>query len=79
MANEKIQEKIKKLLALSSSPNEAEAALAMEKAHELLKTYNLSLSQISINEEDDAGIIEETYMESNRLHSWKLRLVKHIV
>ncbi|MBF0565960.1 MAG: DUF2786 domain-containing protein [Nitrospirae bacterium] len=39
-------EKVRKLLALSESSNEHEAALAAEKARELLESYDLSLSDV---------------------------------
>lgn len=43
---EKVVKKIQKLLALSKSPNEHEAALALAKAQELLDRENLSLSEV---------------------------------
>lgn len=46
MKHEKIIEKIKKLLNLSKSDNEHEAAAAAAKAHALLSKYNLSMSDI---------------------------------
>lgn len=49
-----IIDKVQKLLALATSPNEHEAKLAASKAHELLAKYNLSLEQVEesrINEE----------------------------
>ena len=42
----KIVDKIQKLLALTESSNEHEAALAAEKAHELLAEHNLSMAQV---------------------------------
>jgi len=42
---DKIKSKVKKLLALSASPNENEAAAAIEKAQRLMDEYNLSKSQ----------------------------------
>lgn len=45
MNNEKVLDKIKKLLALSQSPNEHEAQAAMLKAQELMKRYDISLEQ----------------------------------
>lgn len=38
---DKVKDKLSKLLALSASPNENEAALAMKKAEELMQKYNL--------------------------------------
>ena len=46
----KIIDKIQKLLALSKSPNEHEAALAAEKAQELLATYNIAVSEVEAGE-----------------------------
>ena len=43
---DKIADLIRKCLALSGSPNENEAALAMAKAQELLEKYNLSLAEV---------------------------------
>ena len=44
MSREKIIERIRKLLALAgNNPNEAEAALAMEKAQAELALHNLSM------------------------------------
>ncbi|WP_099066526.1 DUF2786 domain-containing protein [Nostoc linckia] len=66
---EKIGDKIKKLLALSQSPNEAEAAEAMSKAQELLTRYQLSMADLEDNspEEVEQQVIEET----GRSVSWK--------
>lgn len=44
--NERVIDLIRKCLALGKSPNEHEAALAMEKAQELLEKYNLSMRDI---------------------------------
>ena len=41
-----VLEKVKKLLALSTSPNEHEAALAAKKAHALLAEHNLSMMDV---------------------------------
>jgi len=46
----KILEKIKKLLSLATSPNENEAKLASEKAQALLLKHNLSLSELDYEE-----------------------------
>lgn len=43
---EKIIDKIQKLLRLSTSPNEHEASLALQRAHELLSKYNLSTADL---------------------------------
>lgn len=43
---ETVLEKVKKLLALATSPVPAEAALAMAKAHELMLRYNVNIQDI---------------------------------
>ena len=42
----KVVERIKKLLSLASSPNEHEAKMAAEKANELLLRFNLTASEV---------------------------------
>jgi hypothetical protein len=49
---EKMIDKIRKLLALASSPNENEAAAANEKAQALLLEYNLSMSDVGTTEDE---------------------------
>lgn len=63
---------IKKCLALAGSPNENEAARAMEKAQELLAKYNVTMDQVKgtpdaqvmgasiINRDYDIATINET-------------------
>lgn len=48
-----IKEKIKKLLKLSESPNEFEAAKAIMKAQELACKNNISIDNINVDESDD--------------------------
>ena len=67
--NASVVDKIRKLLALSQSPNEAEAASAMQKAHELLKAHNLSMADIGT---DKRAYSERYHPNSkNRLEGWK--------
>ncbi|MDR3715933.1 MAG: DUF2786 domain-containing protein [Puia sp.] len=47
--DQKIIEKLQKLLALSASDNEHEAALAMSKAEALMREHNLSVADVAIN------------------------------
>ncbi|TAK51461.1 MAG: DUF2786 domain-containing protein [Bacteroidetes bacterium] len=47
---ENIVEKIKKLLALSSSPNQHEAELALSRAYELMEKYNISMGDLKEKE-----------------------------
>jgi hypothetical protein len=64
-----ILSKVKKLLNLGNSPNEAEAQSAIEKAHSLLKEYNLSISDIKKDSVYD--IKEEIISESKSESVWK--------
>ncbi len=52
MDDKSIIEKIRKLLALSTSPNRAEAAAALNKANELLLQYNLTMDQVRMSSAD---------------------------
>jgi hypothetical protein len=61
--------KVKKLLNLGNSPNEAEAQAAIEKAHSLLKEYNLSISDIKTDSLYD--IKEQVVFESKNDSQWK--------
>ncbi|MBD6620169.1 DUF2786 domain-containing protein [Komarekiella sp. 'clone 1'] len=66
---EKIGEKIKKLLALSQSPNEAEAISAFSKAQEILTRYNLSLADLA--DEAPQEVEEQIIDQSKRQSTWK--------
>jgi hypothetical protein len=68
----KILDRIKKLLALGTSPNKAEAESAVAKAHELLKNHNLELSDVEV---EDSEVIDETYMESGKTQGWRIGLM----
>jgi hypothetical protein len=57
MTKEYILERVAKLLALSTSPNEHEAAAALAKAHAMLAEHNLSLSEVNVDNGDP--VIEE--------------------
>ena len=46
MSKDKIIDRIRKLLALATSPNEHEAASAAEKAQAMLAEYNLSMAEV---------------------------------
>src|SRR5690349_25080073 len=54
-----ISAKIEKLMRLSTSPNEHEAALAAEKVQELLSTYNLDMLQVEKHTQNDPARSEE--------------------
>jgi len=65
-----IIEKINKLLALSKSPNKAEAELALKRAHDLLTKYNLSMDELEISE-----INEFDCLSGRTLKKWRELLV----
>ncbi len=48
--SDSLKKKIQKLLALSKSPNENEAMIALEKAHDLMEEYNITESDVTIVE-----------------------------
>jgi hypothetical protein len=54
-----IRSKIRKLFALSNSPNEHEAEAAMSKAQELLEQYNLSMTDIETADTTTQQIVDE--------------------
>jgi len=68
----KMIERIRRLLALSQSSNEHEAASAAEKAQTLLAEYNLSLSDIEI-ESDEDDITTDGEIETNS-YPWRRML-----
>lgn len=76
MVNQNLLEKINKLLALANSPNENEAALAAEKATELLTKYNLTLADLGLGEEED--VTAETVETTSRYVTWKMLILAGI-
>ncbi len=60
-------EKIRKLLALSESPNENEAAIAASKAAELLSKHNLEIADIG----EPIEIVGQIVLEDYATASWK--------
>lgn len=70
----KIVDKINKLLALGTSPNENEAKLATEQANKLLLKHNLTMEQVEKKE-----ILQESLdLKKTRLASWESILMKSI-
>jgi hypothetical protein len=69
-----IVEKVKKLLALSKSPNQAEAELAAEKAREMIMKYNLSAEDL-----DEQEILRYGFLTSRKKPKvWRLVSAKEI-
>jgi hypothetical protein len=71
-----VLEKIRKLLALTASPNEAEAAIALSKAHDILKLYNMSMADIT--RDDPYSITAEKYMEGDHEQFWRTMLITEV-
>ncbi|MCR3761435.1 DUF2786 domain-containing protein [Clostridium felsineum] len=76
--NNKIIEKIQKLLSLSESSNENEAKLAMIKAQELLIKYKLSLKEVTNYSVNNSIIEEKVSKVSFTKARWKGYLAKII-
>jgi hypothetical protein len=73
MTNQDIIEKIRKLLALSESPNEHEAALAAARAQELLQRHNLTLGIVEHAGEQKAEQFATDFLGTRiRPHVWIL-------
>ena len=62
-----IIEKIKKLFALSKSPNENEAAFALEKARNMMNQYNIEHAELST--EDATDIVEIDFALSAKFNT----------
>ncbi len=67
-----IQEKIQKLLALATSPVEAEATAAMEKAQELLAKHNLSMADVLKSGSEKKFVIVEAKVGDIFAHKRRL-------
>lgn len=76
---DKLLDKIKKLFALATSPNEAEAMAAASKARELMAKYNLSMGELTEHEMNDLSEIVEEFAEcefEKRFPAW-VGIVSH--
>ncbi|RLI66830.1 MAG: hypothetical protein DRO67_00205 [Candidatus Asgardarchaeum californiense] len=78
MKIDKIQKRLQKLLALSASPNEAEASLAMQKCNELMEKYQIRT--IDVNEEThEVGIKTSRVQGYTKRHAtWESKLAASI-
>ncbi len=70
--SEAILDKVRKLLALGSSPSEAEAAAALEKARVLLARWGMNLADV---EQEQLSTHEETLLVKQRLRPWEWDLI----
>jgi hypothetical protein len=73
---EKLIEKIQKLLALATSPNENEAKAASAKAQELMIKYNLEVSELEVKPE--VGV-EVFHQADNNIVSFKDKVIASIL
>lgn len=70
--SEKIADKIRKLLALAKSPNEAEAMAAMDKAQELMAAYGVSVDTVETEgQAGDADPVVSEEFDPNGTPTWK--------
>jgi hypothetical protein len=70
--------RIQKLLALSTSGNEHEASLAMEKAQELLTKHNLSMAEVEPLEEAPPVTKSYVSVHTRATNAWLYMLAKGI-
>lgn len=73
-----IATKIEKLLRLSKSPNEHEAALAAAKAQELLETYNLDMLTIEQHGGDRSRTKREDTKLAGGLYKWQRDIWRNV-
>ena len=80
MEKTKLIDKIQKLIGLSKSPNENEAASAAEKIQELLTEHNLSMSEVKTQamQNEAEPIKEEFGLDSKTIPIWKALLMQGI-
>ena len=77
--NEKIMEKIKKVLALSkNNPSEEEAAAALLMAQKLMVEHNLTMEEVEGTGEEKAEAVSNYSVTSGSNTGWKIRLAKII-
>lgn len=73
----RVLDKIKKLVALSTSPNEHEAAFAAEKVQELLAEHNLSMSDVKDVDDPTAGMTTDDELVSSSV-PWRRSLASEV-
>jgi hypothetical protein len=72
--DQKIIEKLQKLLALTASDNEHEAGLAMSKAEALMREHNLSVADVALNGSGASVQSEEVNGLTRAVQKWETRL-----
>lgn len=78
MDNKAIVDKIRKLLALSKSSNEHEAARALEQANRLLLLHNLEMKDVE-GENDLSKIVEDDLEVGGRIMNWKKLILQAVL
>ena len=76
--DQRIIEKLQKLLALAASDNEHEAGLAMSKAEALMREHNLSVADVAINGSGAYVQSEEVNGLTKAVQKWEARLGSQI-
>lgn len=72
MADDKILERVKKLLALSSSSNEHEAGAALAKAQALMEEHNLTEGKLRLSEITHANVKSQASVSKMKQHELAL-------
>jgi hypothetical protein len=69
----KIAERIRKILALTTSPNEHEALAAANMAHALLAEHNLTMTDVHVTteEDEDTTIVEDETLVTKDSKPWR--------
>jgi len=73
MDREKILDKIKKCLALSQSPEPAEAAAALRQAQKLMELHGISAAEMAQAEIGEANV--KSAVSVSRIKDWELKLL----
>jgi hypothetical protein len=74
---ETLIEKVRKLLALAESPNENEAALAAEKAQELMLRHGIDMAQVAAAS-GKSTIGAEEGKTRGKVDPWRRTLAHHM-
>lgn len=76
MSDQRLIDKVRKLLALAESPNEHEAALAAERAQDLMLKYGIELAQVAARKERKIGVDKEGV--TGRVDPWRRVLAQAV-
>lgn len=76
MTEERLIDKVRKLLALAESNNEHEAALAAERAQDLMLKYGIELAQVAARKERKIGVDKEEVV--GKVDPWRRVLAQAV-